>query len=105
MMVSDDITAILAPLGGRTACAARLFRAGARSSARRADDDGETAPGPEADLQVALNLGEVFPAAGLAKLPIAVEFLRRLDLGQFDLAERWDTSHEPRAGGSGVLDL
>ena len=105
MPVAEDIAAILTPLGGRTACAARLFRPGARPSARHADDDGETAPEPDASLQVALNASEVLSAAGLAKLPIAVEFLRRVDLGHFDLAERWDTSDEPRAGGSGVLDL
>jgi beta-lactamase class A len=106
MTVAEDIAAILTELGGRTACAARLFRPGEKPSARQVRqvrDDGETAP--DMDLQVALNAGEAFPAAGLAKLPIAVEFLRRADLGQFDLAERWDTSDEPRAGGSGVLDL
>jgi beta-lactamase class A len=103
MSVAEDIAAILAPLGGRTACAARLFRPGAMPSARHADDGDETEP--DAGLQVALNASEALPAAGLAKLPIAVEFLRRADLGHFDLAERWDTSEEPRAGGSGVLDL
>jgi beta-lactamase class A len=104
MTVAEDIAAILTPLGGRTACAARLFRPGARPSARQTDDGDETAPTHDADLQVAPNAGEVFPAAGLAKLPIAVEFLRRVDLGQFDFTERWDTTDEPRAGGSGVLD-
>jgi beta-lactamase class A len=105
MSVAEDIAAILTPLGGRTACAARHFRPGARPSSQHADDDGKTAPAPDEDLQVALNTGEVFPAAGLAKLPVAVEFLRRVDLGHFDLAERWDTADEPRAGGSGVLDV
>src|SRR5262249_37947187 len=38
------------------------------------------------------------------KLPIAVELLRRADLGQFDRDERFDTSDEPRVGGGGVLD-
>jgi beta-lactamase class A len=105
MTVADDVAAILRPLGGRTAFAARLFRPGATAPARRADeDDHDAAPQPDADLQVAVNADEVFPAASLAKLPIAVEFLRRVDLGQFDLAERWDTSSAPRAGGSGVLD-
>jgi beta-lactamase class A len=105
MTVADDVAAILTPLGGRTAFAARLFRPGATAPARRADeDDHDAAPYPDADLQIALNADEVFPAASLAKLPIAVEFLRRVDLGQFDLAERWDTSSATRAGGSGVLE-
>jgi beta-lactamase class A len=103
MTVAEEIPAILTPLGGRTACATRFFRPGEKPSARPADAGGDTTP--DMDLQVALNAGEAFPAAGLVKLPLAVEFLRRADLGQFDFTERWDTSDEPRAGGSGVLDL
>ncbi len=72
---------------------------------RHSDDDVRVAGQADADPQFTLNADEAFPAAGLAKLPVAVEFLRRVDLGQFDLAERWDTSAEPRAGGSGVLDF
>jgi beta-lactamase class A len=105
MAVAEDITAILTPLGGRVAFTARLFRPEARPATPQADDDDKTTPEPGMDLQVALNAGEMFPAAGLTKLPIAVEFLRRVDLGHFDLAERWDASDEPRAGGSGELDL
>jgi beta-lactamase class A len=105
MTVADDVAAILEPLGGRTAFAARLLRATAAATPRRADkDDHDAAPQPDDDLQIAFNADEVFPAASLAKLPIAVEFLRRVDLGQFGLGERWDTSSAPRVGGSGVLD-
>jgi beta-lactamase class A len=103
MDIAEDVTAILAPLGGRTAFAARLFRPGGRPSVRHAEGDAEMLPAEE-DFQLALNADASFPAAGLVKLPIAVEFLRRVDLGQFDLAERWDIADEPRAGGSGVLD-
>jgi beta-lactamase class A len=77
----DDI---LLPLGGRTALAAQSF-AGEKSAIR-------------------LRADEVFPAASLAKLPIAIELVRRIDLGQFARDERFDTSAEPRAGGGGVLD-
>src|SRR5690349_11261668 len=77
----DDI---LQPLGGRTALAAQCFTGDKAAIRLRAD--------------------EVFPAASLAKLPIAIELVRRIDLGQFALDERFDTSDEPRAGGGGVLD-
>lgn len=105
MAVAEDVAAILTPLGGRAACAARLLRQNATSRARH-DDDAihEAASQAEANLQLALNVEEVFPAVSLAQLPIAVELLRRVDLGQFNLTERWDASTEPRAGGSGVLD-
>ena len=105
MDIADDIAVILEPLGGRTAVAARLFLPKRAPNSRHGDDEHEALPQAEVDTQVMLNADEIFPAAGLAKLPIAVEFLRRVDLGQFDLAERWDTSAEPRAGGFGVLDL
>jgi len=104
MTVADDVAAILEPLGGRTAFAARLLRATAAAPARHEEDDDEATPQPDDDLQIAFNADGVFPAASLAKLPIAVEFLRRVDLGQFGLGERWDTSSVPRVGGSGVLD-
>ena len=77
-----------------------------RHTGRHSDDDHRaSATGLRRIPQFTLNADETFPAAGLAKLPVAVEFLRRVDLGQFDLAERWDTSAEPRVGGSGVLDF
>jgi beta-lactamase class A len=104
MDIAEVIAAILASLGGRTAFAARLFGPGAKPSTRHAEDV-EAPLQAEADLQLALNADSSFPAAGLAKLPIAVEFLRRVDLGQFDLAERWDIADEPRADGSGILDF
>jgi beta-lactamase class A len=72
---------------------------------RHSDDDHEAAPQAEADPHFTLSAEDTFPAAGLAMLPVAVELLRRVDLGQFDLAERWDTSAAPRVGGPGVLDF
>jgi beta-lactamase class A len=105
MDIAEDAAAILEPLGGRTAFAARLFLPKTTSNSRHSDDGHEAAPPTVADPQFTLNADETFPAAGLAKLSVAVEFLRRVDLGQFDLAERWDTSTAPRVGGSGVLDF
>jgi beta-lactamase class A len=105
MDIADDIAAILESLGGRTAFAVRLFLPKTTSNSRHSDDDHEVAPQAVADPQFTLNADETFPAAGLAMLPVAVEFLRRVDLGQFELVERWDTSAAPRAGGSGVFDF
>lgn len=105
-----EIAAIIAPLGGRTAVAARragrpLARALPVVGAHSARDDGHDAPAKGAPpLDVALRVDEVFPAASLAKIPIAIELLRRVDMGQFDLSERLDTSEVARAGGGGVLD-
>lgn len=65
---------------------------------------GRAPAGEEVDWSVRLQADEIFPAASLAKLPIAVELLRRADLHQFSLSERLDTSREPRVGGGGVLD-
>src|SRR5690242_1157626 len=81
--LAQTLDAILQPLGGRTALAAQSF-AGEKAAVR-------------------LRADEVFPAASLAKLPIAIELVRRIDLGQFARDERFDTSDEPRAGGGGVL--
>ena len=82
--LAQTLDDILLPLGGHTALAAQCFT-------------GEKAA-------VRLRADEVFPAASLAKLPIAIELMRRIDLGQFAREERFDTSDEPRAGGGGVLD-
>ena len=82
--LAQALDAILQPLGGRTALAAQSLT-------------GEKAA-------IRLRADEVFPAASLAKLPIAIELVRRIDLGQFARDERFDTSDEPRAGGGGVLD-
>lgn len=82
--LAQAFDSILQPLGGRTALAAQSF-AGEKAAVR-------------------LRADEVFPAASLAKLPIAIELVRRIDLGQFARDERFDTSDEPRAGGGGVLD-
>ncbi len=91
---ADDLTSRIATLldmlGGRTAVAAQRF--GPLPS-------GSGAPA------VSIRPDEVFPAASLAKVPIAVELMRRADLGQFDLRERHDTSGERRVGGAGVLDF
>ena len=93
--LTERVTALLEPLGGRTAVAAQRF--GPLPGRAPADGDSLTSVGIRAD--------EVFPAASLAKLPIAVELMRRADMGQFDLRERFDVSGEPRAGGGGVLDF
>ncbi|HEY7339241.1 MAG TPA: serine hydrolase [Ktedonobacterales bacterium] len=82
--LSQELDAMLQTLGGRTAVAAQCFT-------------GEKAA-------IRLRADEVFPAASLAKLPIAIELMRRIDLGQFARDERLGTSDEPRAGGGGVLD-
>lgn len=91
--LTERVAALLDPLGGRTALAAR--RIGSLPATK------DTAP---IEIVIGLRADEVFPAASLAKLPIAVELLRRADLGQFSLRERFDTSGEPRVGGGGVLD-
>src|SRR5262245_1061953 len=111
--LSQQLDARLSGLGGRTALAARRFERPnpARTLSRHANEehsqhDGqivEASPAEDEGL-ILLRAGEIFPAASLAKLPIAVELMRRADLGQFDLDERFHTSAEPRAGGGGVLD-
>ena len=79
----QTLDGLLTPLGGRTALAAQRFGGDKAAIHLRGDD--------------------VFPAASLAKIPIAIELMRRIDLGQFAATERLDTSDEPRVGG-GVLD-
>ncbi len=108
-----EVAAILAPLGGRTAVAARragrpLARSlpvvggpGERDDARDTHDVSAKSAPP---LDVEISVEEVFPAASLAKIPIAIELMRRVDMGQFDLGERMDTADIARAGGGGVLD-
>jgi beta-lactamase class A len=90
--LAEQLASILAPLGGRTAVAAR-----------RLDPQKHSAAAPGADA-LFLRADEVFPAASLIKVGIAVEVLRRADLGQFSLDERFDTAAEPPVGGGGVLD-
>lgn len=96
--LEDKIAAILEPLGGRTAVAARhAGRPAPRAlpvAGHNGDDhDGHSARGSGAPpLDVALRVDEVFPAAGLAALPIAIELMRRVDMGQFDLDERVDAA-------------
>src|SRR5215469_4491532 len=112
--LSAHIASILDPLGGHSAVAASrvAFPSVRRLPTVPASADGTpTVPGnghgPRPHLAaetVLIRADAVMPAASLAKLPIAVELLRRVDLGQFDLAERFDTTAEPRVGGGGVLD-
>ena len=110
--LATRLAAILDPLGGRSALAAhhipapaRPARAGRASAvAARGGKRAERLPIATSEERVAIRADEVFPAASLAKLCIAVELCRRADLGQFNLDERFDTSDEPRAGGGGVLD-
>lgn len=109
--LTERIAAALEPLGGRTAVAAQRFGplpgrpvtiAPAQAAPQFAGANGHA---PEPATSVSIRVDEVFPAASLAKLPIAVELMRRADLGQFDLGERFDTADEPRVGGAGVLDF
>jgi beta-lactamase class A len=116
-LLSQRLDAQLSNLGGRTALAARHFgrpnlsHASGRQNAHDERDqhndhtpDASGASRSEYEGLILLRADEVFPAASLAKIPIAVELMRRADLGQFDLDERFDTSNEPRVGGGGVLD-
>ncbi len=109
--LSQRLDAPLARLGGRTALAARRFESPklSRVTRRQATHDEHNQhedhlSHDEDEGLILLRADDVFPAASLAKLPIAVELMRRADLGQFDLDERFDTSGEPRVGGGGVLD-
>lgn len=115
--LAERLASILDPLGGRTAVAARRAAIALRpahaahldeaahegGSGRESETPANTAHAPD-EGEVQLRADEVFPAASLAKVPIAVEVMRRVDLGQFALDERFDTSDEPRVGGGGVLD-
>lgn len=92
--LSARVAALLEPLGGRAAVAAQRF----------GPLPGQGLAAGGAPASVAIRADEVFPAASLAKLPIAIELMRRVDMGQFDLRERFDTADEPRVGGAGVLD-
>ena len=94
-ILAEHMSALLDPLGGRTAVAARRFGPLPGSGL----EDAEGAP------SISIRADEVFPAASLAKLPIAIELMRRADMGQFDLRERFDVADEPRVGGAGVLDF
>lgn len=93
--LAERIERLLGPLGGRSAVAARAFPAGATQPA--------TTPTPAA-REILLRASDPFPAASLAKLPLAVEVLRRVDLGALHWAERFDLGAAPRAGGGSVLD-
>lgn len=106
--LATHVAIILDPLGGRTAFAARRIPVATHGALRVRSSASEpmvdsSEPGGDA-TSVAIRSDDVFPAASLAKLPIALELMRRADMGQFDLNERLDTSGEPRVGGGGVLD-
>ena len=104
--LAERVEALLAPLGGRTAAAGRWLGRSAgtpvgtpvvgTAQARRA-------PAP-AEREVAIRADIELPAASLAKVPIAVELARRVDLGAFSLDERIDLSEVNRVGGGGILD-
>jgi beta-lactamase class A len=108
--LASAISVTLGELGGVAAVAARrVGPAPARTlpvmKGAPANGVGGDAPVSGAPLlDVAIGVDHVFPAASLAKIPIAIELLRRVDMGLFDLSERLDTSGVPRAGGGGVLD-
>ncbi|HET9110563.1 MAG TPA: serine hydrolase [Ktedonobacterales bacterium] len=110
--LGERVASLLEPLGGRTAVAAQRFGPlpSQRLTIMPARGAGPSANGAHREAaaevtQVSIRADEVFPAASLAKLPIAIELMRRADLGQFDLRERLDTSDTPRVGGAGVLDV
>lgn len=112
------VAARLDALGGRSAIVARRFPVPAlpRRAVSVSDAEGEGhahdhehdhehgAVRSPVEESIAVRGDEVFPAASLAKLCIAVELMRRVDLGQYDLSEQCDTADEPRVGGGGVLD-
>lgn len=106
----DTIERVLGTLPGRTAVGAYRLPAPSVHTPRRlpmareAADD-ENASGDSRGAHLEIRASDVFAAASLAKLPIAVEVLRRVSLGQFALDERFDTSSEPRVGGGGLLDF
>lgn len=85
----ERVTHLLGPLGGRSAVAARAFAS--------------AAPQP-ATGEVMIRAGDVFPAASLAKLPIAIEVARRVDLGALNWSERFDLTPSAYAGGGSMLD-
>ncbi|MGZ3639879.1 MAG: serine hydrolase [Ktedonobacterales bacterium] len=101
-------------LGGRSAIVARRFpvptlprRAMRTSEVEHEGHEHVDAPGrisSSVEESIAVRGDEIFPAASLAKLGIAVELMRRVDLRQYDLSEQFNTADEPRVGGGGVLD-
>ena len=102
--LAERIAALLEPLGGRTAVAARRVAPPARMPSAAPEGERQSSDSPASIPLLAIRADDELTAASLAKLPIAVELFRRADLGQFDLSERCDTSGEPRAGGGGALD-
>jgi beta-lactamase class A len=99
--LAERLDAILSPSGGRNAVAVRRLAPVVAKRRAGAEEDEAAADAAET---IALRMDERFPAASLIKLGVAVELFRRVDLGQFRLDERFDTSGEPRVGGGGALD-
>lgn len=87
--LADRIEQLLKPLGGHSAVAARTFAQATMST---------TPP------VVMIRAEHAFPAASLAKLPIAVELARRVDLGALDWTERFEIVPGAHAGGGSILD-
>ncbi len=102
--LADRVAAQLNPLGGRASLAAQRLATPRTSIPVRVGAGNSNADARDSSGPVTIRPDDVFPAASLATIPIALELLRRTDFGQIDLAERLDTSSAPRAGGSGVLD-
>src|SRR5262245_8106994 len=104
--LAAEVEICLAPLGGRTALAAYRVESHPRSvgAARRDHENRGVEPAPVERGTLLLRADDVFPAASLLKIGIAIEVLRRADLGQLSLDARLDTSAEPRVGGGGILD-
>lgn len=86
----ERIEHLLGPLGGRSAVAARAFASAAVRGA---------------PTEVLIRADASIPAASLAKLPIAVEVARRVDIGALAWSERFDLTATHRAGGGSILDL
>jgi beta-lactamase class A len=105
--LAAEVEALLLPLGGRTALAACCIRPRPRSHppAQRgpAGEHRRQEPALAEDTLI-LRADDVFPSASLIKVCIAIEVLRRAELGQLSLEERFDTAAELRVGGGGILD-
>lgn len=102
--LETQIAALLEQLGGRTSLAAQRLASSAHVLRVSVGDEYRGMAPSMGLASLAIRSDAELPAASLAKLPIAVELLRRADLAQLDLRERCDTSGEPRAGGGGALD-
>ncbi len=57
----------------------------------------------ERDEAVGFDADQPYPAASVFKIPVLVEAFRRMALGEFSLADRWELTEEDKSTGSGVL--